>query len=201
MKVYGFLKATLSGLVRLIYRMKVTGIENDPGKGPLIICANHTSNHDVVVLGAAVKSQLRYFAKASLFKVPVLRSIIKLLGAFPVDKSTVSSSYGAIKKSLELLHDGQVVSIFPQGRRVPGVDPKDATFQTGVGMMVYHASCRVLPVCIQTKDWKVKFFRRTYVKIGKIIEFDEFSFKDGNTAEFKNAASLIFSRIKECVGD
>ncbi len=181
--------------------MKISGIENDPGKGPLIICANHTSNHDVVVLGAALKSQLRYFAKNSLFKVPVLKSIVKLLGAFPVDRSTVSSSYSAIKKSIELLSQNEVVSIFPQGRRVPGSDPRDSTFQTGVGMMVFHAKCRVLPVCIQTKGWKVKPFHRTYVNIGKIIEYDEFSFSKGNSAEYAQAASLIFSRIKELIRD
>ena len=144
---------------------------------------------------------MRYFAKASLFKVPVLKSIVKLLGAFPVDKSTVSSSYSAIKKSIELLKDGQVVSIFPQGKRYPGIDPASSKYQTGVGMIVYHAKCRVLPVCIQTKGWKVKPFRRTYVNIGKVIEFDEFSFSQGNTSEFGAAATLIFSRIKALVRD
>ena len=70
-------------VIRWFYRMKVTGGENEPLNVPCIICANHLSNQDVVILGASVKRQVRFFAKAELFRIPLLGPLITALGSFP----------------------------------------------------------------------------------------------------------------------
>ena len=201
MRLYRFLKKLLEGIFKVTYRIKVEGKENEPVSGPFLVCANHLSAHDVIIVGTSVKCQLRYFAKASLFKIPLLKNLITALGAFPVDKSAVGTSTAAIKQSIALLQEGQIVGIFPQGHRMPGVDPRTTKTKNGAGMMVYHAKCPVLPVCIQTKNWKIGLFKRTKVIIGKPISYEEFTFEEGKNSEYAEAAQLIFSRITALIED
>ncbi len=200
MKLYRFLKSALTGFFRVLYRVEVKGRENEPLNGPFIVCCNHLSAQDVVILGTSVKCQLRFFAKAPLFKIPIIKSFFTALGAFPVDKSSVGASTAAIKKSIALLQNGEIVAIYPQGHRYPGISPKETKPRSGVGMMVYHAKCPVLPVLIQpNKKWKIIPFRKTKVVIGKPIAYEEFTFTEGKNAEYNEAAALVFSRITELI--
>ena len=73
--------AILSGLVRGVLRVHVSGIENLPAEGGMIVCSNHISLTDPVAIAAVFPRQLTFLAKAELFKIPVLRSIIRAFGA------------------------------------------------------------------------------------------------------------------------
>ena len=70
-----FVKKFLGGFVKKLYRIRIIGAENEPENGPFIVCSNHISNHDVVVLFVSMKSRMRFLAKAELFKIPVLVSV------------------------------------------------------------------------------------------------------------------------------
>lgn len=197
MKGYFILKGIARPLFHLLYRLKFTGRENEPDGEPYILCANHTSNIDAIVAGLAVKAQIHYFAKASLFKIPFVRLVVKMLGALPVERGSTNGSFKAIKDSIALLKTGESVGIFPQGTRVAGLAPEDAKTKSGVGMIVYHSKFKVLPVCIKTKNWKPRFFRRTEIIIGKPIDYSEFEFTNGKNGEFDKASQYIFSKITE----
>src|SRR5919204_290165 len=72
-------------LVYGVYRLRVTGRENVPDDGGLVLAANHTSNFDPWPLGLPLfpRRQLRFMAKIELFN-PVLGPILWAGGAFPV---------------------------------------------------------------------------------------------------------------------
>ena len=197
MKGYFILKCIARPVFHLLYRLKFTGRENEPDGEPYILCANHTSNIDCIVAGLAVKEQIHYFAKASLFKMPILRHVVKMLGALPVDRESTNGGFKALKDSIALLKTGECVGIFPQGTRVAGLSPENAETKNGVGMIVYHAKCKVLPVCIKTKKWKPHLFGKTEVIIGKPIDYSEFGFTNGKNGEFDRASQYIFSKIAE----
>lgn len=199
MSFYTAAHKCLAGFFRLIYRVKRTGIENEPTEGPVIVCANHLSDHDVIILAAALKRQVRYFAKAELFKIPVLKQLITALGAFPVERQNALATATSIKNTVQLLSEGQMVGIYPQGKRYIGIDPRATSVKGGVGLIAARTHAKVLPVCIRTKGWKVKLFKRTYVSIGKPIEFEELGITDGKGDEYQKAAELIFSRITEMI--
>ena len=59
MKLYRFLKKLLEGIFKVTYRIEVKGKENEPASGPFLVCANHLSAHDVILVGTSVKCQLR----------------------------------------------------------------------------------------------------------------------------------------------
>ena len=106
MSFYSVARKCLGGFFRTIYRVKVTGLENEPMEGPVIVCANHLSNLDVIVMGATLKRPVRFFAKAELFRYPVLKQIVKALGAVPVERQVATNAAAAIKGTLKLLEDG-----------------------------------------------------------------------------------------------
>lgn len=199
MSFYSAAHKCLAGFFRLIYRVKRTGMENEPTEGPVIVCANHMSDHDVIILAASLKRQVRYFAKAELFKVPVLKQLITALGAFPVERQSAAATATSIKNTIQLLNEGQMVGIYPQGKRYIGVDPRETPVKGGVGLIANHTHAKVLPVCIRTKGWKVKLFKRTYVTIGKPLSFEELGITDGKGDQYQNAAELIFSRITDMI--
>ena len=161
--------------------------------------ANHLSNHDVIVLGAALNRPVRFFAKVELFRVPVLAQLVRALGAFPVERGNASSASAALKNTIHLLEEGEMVGIYPQGARYGGVDPRTTKVLGGVGMVAYHSKVTVLPVLIRTKKWKMGLFRRTYVTIGKPIPFEELHMTGHRGADFLKASDLIFQRITDMI--
>ncbi len=192
-KFYKGVYKCLAGLIRKLYRVEIIGAENEPKNGPFIVAANHLSNHDVVILAASMKHQLRYLAKAELFKIPVLAQLIRALGAFPVKRG--AGDVGAIKRTVELLGEGQVIGFFPQGHRYPGVHPSSTRVQTGIGLVTAKAKVTVLPVAISTKKYRMRLLRKTTITIGPPIEFEEFLPLEGNKSDYERISNRIFGDI------
>ena len=193
-KFYAFCHHCLAVLIKIIFRVKVIGLENEPEKGGHLVCANHSSLWDPAMLGACLKKrQVKFMAKAELFKIPLLGFFFKALGAFPVNRK--GGDIKAIKTTIELVQNGECVGIFPQGTRCRGVSPRTTTIKGGTGMCAYRAHCDIIPVAIVNKKRKMSFFGKTFVVIGAPIKFDELCFVEGDKAEFERASQIIFDRI------
>ncbi len=194
MNTYKIVYGILVWPVRVLFRLKVRGLENLPKKGKgYLICANHTSLNDVFIMEAAMDRQVKFMAKKELFRIPVVRSFISACGAFPVNRG--GADVESIKKTIGLLEQGDTVGIFPQGTRHPGEDPRETEVKHGVGLIAYRAKCGVIPAFIKTKKRQVRPFGRTEFIIGKPIEYDELGFSEGGIKEYRAAADLIFDRI------
>ena len=178
-------------LIRFFQRIKRYGLENIPKEGGIIISANHIAAKDVVLIAAACPRQIRFVAKKELFKVPVIGWLIKKLGAIKLDRG--GGDVGAIKTTINLAKGGDIVSIFPQGHRFPGVDPATTPIKHGVGMIAYHSGADVLPVCIVTKKDKYHLFGRIEIHFGKPIPNSELGFTEGTRDEYKAATEKIFA--------
>jgi 1-acyl-sn-glycerol-3-phosphate acyltransferase len=125
--------------------MKSTGSENVPRKGGIILAPNHVSYIDPPAVGCGLTARpVRFMAKIELFKIPVLGFLIKAVGAFPVKQSTADRA--ALRKALDLLEQGQVVCIFPEGTR--SLDGKLMKAQAGIGMVALRSRAPVVPVAL-----------------------------------------------------
>lgn len=195
MSFYSKAKFALAGLIRKLWRIKTVNPENERSGVNYLICANHQSLLDCVLLGAAIKHNPKYMAKAELFKIPLLGSLVKALGAFPVDRS--GGDVAALKKTITLLKGGESVTMFPQGTRHKGVSPKGTPVKHGCAMIAKRAETAVLPVFIKVKNHKVKLFRKTTVIIGKEIPFEELISAMNGGEDYKAGAEYIFSKITE----
>ena len=179
--------------VRAIFPIKVVNPENIPTEGGCLVCANHTSMLDVLILSAGLKRQIRYMAKKEVMTVPVLGKFLSALGAYPVDRG--GADVGSIKQTISFLESGEMVGIFPQGTRHLGVNPATTPIKGGVGMITWHTKATVLPVCIVTKHNRVRPFCRTQLIVGKPIPFGEFNYENGGRKEYLAASERIFADI------
>ncbi len=195
MSFYSAAKKTLAGFIRFIFGIKIEGAGNEPPDGTYLICANHISEADPVLLGASLKHNPRYMAKKELMRIPVLKQLITALGAFPIDRS--GSDVGAIKRTIEMLKNGESVIMFPQGTRYRGVEPAETKVKHGCALIALRANVPILPIYIKTSNYRVRLFKRTVIRIGSPISHEELVTASENSENYKAGAEFIFSRIIE----
>ena len=177
----------------MIFRIKVIGGDREPDEGGFLVCSNHIAASDAVIMCYAFrKHQVRLMGKKELFKIPVLSSLLKMLGAFPIDRS--GGDVGAIKKAVGFLKQGECVGIFPQGHRYPEVDPRSTPTKNGAALICTRAQADLFPIYIWRKGNKPKLFRRTYVIMGERIPFSQIS-DAASPGEYKKITDAVFDQI------
>ena len=188
----------LAAPIRFFTGVKTYGKENIPKEGGYLLCSNHIAVRDVILIGATCPRQIKFVAKKELFSVPILRTVIKAMGAVKLDRG--GSDVAALRKSVEIIESGELLSIFPQGHRYPSVDPSATPIKNGVGMVAYRSHCDVIPVFIKTKGNKYGIFKRVEIFYGKPIKNSAFGFTTGGSNEYEAAANIIFDSILELGG-
>ena len=116
---YSFLKVVLYVLAKVILRLEISGTENIPQNGPVVIASNHLSLLDPPIIGVAATRKIHFMAKQELF-VPVLGSIYRTLGAFPVRRGAADRN--AIKYGIDLLLADKVLAISQKVQEVKMVN-------------------------------------------------------------------------------
>ena len=195
-RAYAAVYAILKWPIRWLFRIHVKGAENEPkrGKGSYLLVANHLTVLDPVWLCAALKEQQPHFmAKAELFKVPVLASIVRALGAYPVKRG--GADVGAIRHTIEILGEGRSVGMFPQGHRRKGVDPRTTDVKTGAVMIALRSGVPLLPAYIKVKDNKPRLFRRIDIIFGEPITVEELGYDPDAAGEYARISALLFERV------
>lgn len=165
--MYNFAKGLFYLMFCCLCRWKVTGRENLPASGPVVIVANHISNWDPVAVGVAVKRQVFFMAKEELFKVPLLGAVLPLLGSFPVKRG--QSDRAAIRKAMEVLKKGNVLGVFPEGHR--STSGKLEPFSEGAVHLAAKFEAPILPVGVVGTDkiFSKGWFRSFEVIIGEPV--------------------------------
>ncbi len=190
---YMILRALLAPAIKFIFRVHAHGTESIPSEGGAIICSNHIAVRDIFILAVSSKRQIKFIAKKELFGIPLLGRVIRALGAVPLDRG--GADVGAIKTAVDLVCRGELISIFPQGHRNPGVDPAKTKYKNGAALIAYRSGADVLPAFISTKNHKYGFLRRVDVYFGSPIPNSELGFTNGGSEEYGAAGGRIFDEI------
>lgn len=132
----------LRGLLRLTSRLTVTGLENVPPSGPLILVGNHLNHLDPPLMLAVMPWPITFMAVAGLFDVPVTSQVLRLYGVIRLNRGQVDR--GALRRALRTLDQGHVLGILPEGR----MSPTGALIQgrSGTAWLVARSRAPVLPV-------------------------------------------------------
>lgn len=190
--LYRFAVRILTPLAKWIYRLQVKGAENIPKEGKLILCCNHKSVADPILLSVAFERQIRYMAKSELFEDhgKFVKCMMNHLGAFPVKRG--SADIKSLRTALKILDDGGVVGIFPQGRCVFDNSPFQP--KAGAAMLAGQAKAPVLPACVYCNG-KIKPFQRITVRFGQMLSLENLHLQNGTLSEIRTAKNIIADRI------
>ncbi|MGV2827599.1 lysophospholipid acyltransferase family protein [Myxosarcina sp. GI1(2024)] len=143
--LYHLLKwSIVSPLLNTYFRGKIYGAEKIPRSGGLIVVSNHASYFDPPIIANCMGRPVAFMAKEELFKVPVLKQLIKLYGAYPVNRAT--SDRRTIRMTIEAIENGWLAGIFLQGTRT-----KDASIvnpKLGAALIAAKAGVPLIPVSL-----------------------------------------------------
>jgi 1-acyl-sn-glycerol-3-phosphate acyltransferase len=124
---------------------KVTGLENVPRDGPLIVASNHLNDTDPGVLATRIPRRLVFMTKDELFHVPGLAQFLTLYGAFPVRRH--EADLGALRRANETLRRGLALVLFPEGTRA-GTRASLGQAWPGTALIALRNNVPILPVAI-----------------------------------------------------
>ena len=182
-------------VVKVGFRLRSRGIENLP-HGGFVLAANHTSNFDPWPLGIPLfpHRQLRFMAKSELFN-PILKPILVGGGAFPVRRG--QADLQAIGRAVELVRDGEVVVMFPEGtRRKKGLRKKhEARAHTGAARIALTAGVPLVPAAIKGTD-RLSRLAPLRVAYGRPIPLDDLRGREISPAA-REATERLMAEIHE----
>jgi 1-acyl-sn-glycerol-3-phosphate acyltransferase len=192
--IYSIAKNVVFFLLNFVYSVDVAGYDNLPKDGAAIICANHKSFADPLVIAIKLNRRLHFMAKAEIFKGKFLTSFFKSLGCIPVDRANVAMD--SFKQSMKYLNAGEIIAIFSQATRRKAVDEKDA--KAGVALFAVKSGAPVVPVGIEG-DYKL--FSKITINIGEPVDFSEYKEKRIRTPELNELTEEIMKRVKLLAGE
>lgn len=131
-------------LINLLFWPKITGKKHLKTKGAAIIISNHTSNWDPVFISVALKRTVYWMGKSELFKNKLAGVVLKALKSFPVKRG--EGDLAAIRNALRTLRNGDLLGIFPEGKRIKTGELSD--FESGISLIALKSNVPVLPIYI-----------------------------------------------------
>lgn len=126
------------------FRFRSEGLEHIPRRGPFVVVSNHASNVDPPILACGVNRPLAFMAKEELFRVPILKDIIRTYGAYPVKRGAGDRS--AIRAAMRSLQEGWGVGIFLEGTRTEDGRVNDP--KLGAALIAAKAQVPIIPACL-----------------------------------------------------
>jgi 1-acyl-sn-glycerol-3-phosphate acyltransferase len=182
-------------LLLVLYRVRVHGLENYPATDGALICANHQSNLDPIVMGVSCPRPVNYLAKQSLFRWGPMGWFLRWNDAIPIDRS--GAGIGGMKETLRRLKRGESVVIFPEGSR--SIDGELQPLKQGFCSLARRTSAALVPVAIEgTYDAmppKCKTLRlgRIHLVFGPQILAEDYQDLDDD-----QLTQLLEQRITDC---
>ena len=204
--LYLVVRFLLRPLFHVVLRMHVTGRENVPATGPVILASNHLSFIDSMVIPLSAPRRVHYLAKAEYFTGTgvggwLTRTLFTGLGAMPVQRQTSRAAQEALDTALAVLRRGEGFGIYPEGTR--SRDGRLARGKTGVAWLALTADCPVVPVAVsgtdrvQPVDSRWPRPHRVSVTFGTPLTFPEQRGMAGNG----RARRVVTDRIMEAIAE
>lgn len=139
-------RTLIEALFRVLFTYDCLGEEGLPGEGPAVVAANHPSYLDPILLSLQVRRPIHFMAWDALFRVPLLGSLMRTFGAFPVD---VRPGHGheAYERARRLLEAGELVGIFPEGKR-SGTAWMEPELRRGAARLAWETGAPLYPATI-----------------------------------------------------
>jgi 1-acyl-sn-glycerol-3-phosphate acyltransferase len=207
---YFLLKNIVLGpLLKVLFRPWIRGVENVPSDGAAILASNHLSFSDSIFLPLMLRRPVVFLAKSEYFtgkgiKGTLSRWFFKGTGQLPIDRSGGKASEAALNTGLQVLSQGQLLGIYPEGTRSP--DGRLFRGRTGIARMVLEAKVPVLPVAmidtekVQPIGRRLPRIRRIGVVVGEPLDFSRFAGMEGDRLVLRAVTDEIMYELMKLSG-
>jgi 1-acyl-sn-glycerol-3-phosphate acyltransferase len=204
-------KIILRPLIPLLMRNDWQGFENFPAKGGMIMAANHLSYADVLSLALFIDRGRRYpvfLAKASLFKIPVLGSIIGKLGQLPVYRGQSNAAL-VLRDAETKIGDDECVIFYPEGTVTRDPDLWPMVARTGVARLALATGVPVIPVAhwgaqriLPYGSFRPRLLPRKTVHVlaGPAVDLSAFAGQPATTQNMRAVTDLIMADVAALLG-
>jgi 1-acyl-sn-glycerol-3-phosphate acyltransferase len=198
--MYELVAFTIRSILSINGGVVVKGKENIPPEGGVLIAANHISYLDPPLVGSVTPRRATFMARKGLFDIPVIGWMIKS-AAFPVDRERTRPS--TIKETVRRLKGGEIIVMFPEGRRSDSGELMEA--KRGVGMIVTLSKVPVVPTLIVGSDRALpvdaKWLKRARITVefGKSVDYTSIANgeKESSQELQEQISKYIMSVIRE----
>ena len=208
--LYQLLKHIVLGPpLKLLFRPWVEGMDNIPAHGPAILASNHLSFSDSIFLPLMTPRRITFLAKAEYFTERGIKGRLKKgffagVGQVPIDRSGGRASEDAIRKGIEILRNGDLLGIYPEGTRSP--DGRLYRGKTGIARMALDAGVPVIPVAmintfdIQPPGQVMPKIMRVGIKIGEPLDFSRYEGLSGDRFVLRSITDEIMYELMQLSG-
>ncbi len=202
--IYGAMKFSIGGPLKLAFRPWVEGLENIPAEGPAILASNHLSFSDSIFLPLVVPRRITFLAKADYFtgsgvKGKLTKGFFAGVGQVPIDRSGGKASEAALRTGLRILGEGNLLGLYPEGTRSP--DGRLYRGKTGVARMALEAGVPVIPVAmintdvVQPTGKKIPKLGRVGIRVGKPLDFSRYKGMEGDRFVLRSITDEIMYEL------
>ena len=140
--VYALLWILVRTVALICFRYRVVG--SVPRTGGVLVAANHASYVDIPLLGCGMNRRAWYLGRSDLF-LPGLKGMLQWLGWIPLRLGRLDRK--AFDRAIELIREGKVVVIYPEGTRTQDGSLSEA--KPGLGIIVAQTGCPVVPAYLK----------------------------------------------------
>ncbi|MBR5218151.1 MAG: 1-acyl-sn-glycerol-3-phosphate acyltransferase [Clostridia bacterium] len=192
--LYNILIKIVYAFTRVIFNLKYEGFENIPAEGGVIICPNHKSFWDPVVVTVLLKRHPVFMAKEELFKFPPFAWVLRKFNAHPIKRGAADLT--AIKTFVRTLKDGNLVMIFPEGTRVR--KGKESKGHNGAVRIALMSDAQIVPVGIKGN---FRWFRPVKVSAGVPFDLSAYRGRRATEEEVTGITNEIMREIYTLAGE
>ncbi|MCI8546600.1 MAG: 1-acyl-sn-glycerol-3-phosphate acyltransferase [Clostridia bacterium] len=175
---------------KIVYRVKIEGIENVPKNSACIICGNHVHALDAPALIASTSRKIRFMAKQELWKSVGFKFMAWIFEVFPVARGQKDTE--AIKTSMKILKSNEILGMYPEGTRngiERGIKPKNGAVNLAIRMNV--------PIIPFGVSGSFKPFTKVVYRFGEPINFSNYKDDAKNKEIVDGLTSEVMSRVIE----
>lgn len=180
-----------------------------PRVGPAILVSNHLSFVDSVFLPLVVDRQMAFLAKSDYFtgrgiKGWAVRIFMTSAGQLPIDRSGGKASEASLNAGLDVLSDGKVLAIYPEGTRSP--DGRMFRGRTGVARMILEANVPVIPAAVVDTQKVMPLgsnfpvVHKVGVTLGEPLDFSRFRGMEGDRFVLRSITDEIMYEMNKLSG-
>src|SRR5215212_9356952 len=202
---YWVVKAVLTPILRFFFRVRVEGAEHLPDEGPAILASNHISFCDSFFLPMVLRRRVTFVAKAEYFEDPKTAWFFRSVGQIPIKRTGGSASQGALEAAAEVLGNGGLFGIYPEGTRSP--DGRLYRGHTGVARLALQQGAPVLPVAmVGTREAQPigqampNLFRPITIRIGRPLSFERLRERSEDPMVLRQVTDEVMFELRNLSG-